>query len=508
MKCGGFLIDFYHQFLSEQSTIAIMNISLAKNTSPIESNVDCVVIAIYEGQLSNAAQVVDDACGGAISKLLTLGHFTGKKKTIETLYHVQGLAASRLMLVGCGAKDSFDSKLAGGLAFMVGKQLKKLQANSAEVWLLESFSDDTAVQAGQQFVSRLLASQYELNDYKTDYEKPDASLESVAIAGLSADQGIRYGEGVARGVELAKNLANQPGNVCTPTYLAEIATKLGKDNAQLTVEVLEEADMEALGMGALLSVSRGSEEPAKLIIMNYQGAGDSGKPVVLVGKGITFDSGGISLKPGAKMDEMKFDMGGAASVFGTMQSIVAMQLPINVIGIVASAENMPSSRATKPGDIVTSMSGKTIEVLNTDAEGRLVLCDALTYVERFDPKVVVDIATLTGACIVALGHHICGLISNDDELAGDIMLAGEQCNDQAWRLPMNSDYTKQLKSEFADLGNIGGPGGGTITAGCFLAEFTKDYTWAHLDVAGTAWQGKAATGRPVPLLTQFIINQL
>ena len=485
-----------------------MNISLAKNINPVESNVDCVVVAIYQDQLSHAAQLIDDACQGVITQLLALGHFTGKKNTIEMLYHVDGLSASRLMLVGCGKKDELNNEAVGKLALHVGQQCKKSHIRSAEVWVLESFVGDVATQAAQQFISQLWASQYELMDYKTNNKDASVCLETVVMAGLASEQGIIYGRGIATGVALAKNLANYPGNVCTPTYLAKTAEKLAIDQPQLTVEILEEADMEALGMGALLSVSRGSEEPAKLIIMNYQGAGDDSQPVVLVGKGITFDSGGISLKPGSKMDEMKFDMGGAASVFGTMQSIMDMKLPVNVIGVVASAENMPSGRATKPGDIVTSMSGKTIEVLNTDAEGRLVLCDALTYIERFNPKVVIDIATLTGACIVALGHHICALISNDDELASTILSAGEQCDDKAWRLPMNSDFTKQLKSEFADLGNIGAGGGGTITAGCFLAEFTKEYTWAHLDVAGTAWQGKAATGRPVPLLTQFIINQL
>ncbi|MCK5725809.1 MAG: leucyl aminopeptidase [Thiotrichaceae bacterium] len=480
-----------------------MNISLSNNTSPLVTDLDCVVVPVYAGNLSGSAKQIDEASKGAISQLLALGHFYGRKSSTEILYHLQGVSTSRLLLVGCGNPYIFDSKVAGELAKTVAVELKKLKVASAEIWLLESLNDE---QAAQQFISSLLDSQYELLDYKN--KESTQSLETIALAGTNSEQGMRYGEGIASGVTLAKNLANHPGNICTPTYLAKTAKTLAKQHDKLSVEVLEEVDMEALGMGSLLSVSQGSVEPAKLIIMNYQGVDDGSQPIVLVGKGITFDSGGISLKPGGKMDEMKFDMGGAASVFGTMQAIVDMQLPINVVGVVASAENMPSSRATKPGDIVTSMSGKTIEVLNTDAEGRLVLCDALTYIERFNPKLVIDIATLTGACIVALGHHICAIISNNDNLADSIMSAGEQCQDKAWRLPMNSDFTKQLRSEFADLGNIGGPEGGTITAGCFLAEFTQKYTWAHLDVAGTAWSGKAATGRPVPLLTQFIINQL
>ena len=330
------------------------------------------------------------------------------------------------------------------------------------------------------------------------------SLGSAA-AGKALDQGAAMG----RGINEARELANLPGNICTPSYLAQHARKLGREQAKLSVSVLEEKKMKELGMGSLLSVSAGSDQPAKLVVMHYKGGKAGQKPYVLVGKGITFDSGGISIKPGAKMDEMKFDMGGAASVFGTLRTVTELQLPINVVGIVAAAENMPSGSATKPGDVVTSMAGKTIEVLNTDAEGRLVLCDALTYAGRFKPRVVIDIATLTGACVVALGSHATGLYANEDKLAEELLAAGTESHDRAWRMPLWEDYQKQLDSNFADIANIGGPGGGSITAACFLARFAEDYHWAHLDIAGTAWDSapKGATGRPVAMLSQYLIEQ-
>ncbi len=490
-----------------------------KEVSPVSFKTDCVIVPVFtkeggkEAEHSFASKEIDKQATDIISGVIDTGDFTGRKGCIELLYNPAGIEATRVMLVGCGNKANFELETLHDVMQKVGKSLKVMKLEQAVIWLAEPMAKEHQYQAVQQIITTLSACFYALSDYKTDKnatEKP--TLNEVIIAGIAdidAEQAIAQGTSMAVGVELAKNMANQPGNVCTPTYLAENAKKLAEQHNSISVEVLEEADMEALGMGSFLSVSKGSKEEGKFIIMHYKGATETNdQPVVLVGKGITFDTGGISLKPGAKMDEMKFDMGGAASVLGTVQAIASMKLPLNVIGVIASAENMPSSVATKPGDIVTSMSGKTIEVLNTDAEGRMVLCDALTYVKRFDPAVVIDIATLTGACIVALGHHICGLISNDDTLAVDLMMAGEDSLDQAWRLPYNEKYTKQLKSEFADLGNIGGPTAGMITAGCFLAEFTKDYQWAHLDVAGTAWAGKAATGRPVPLLTQYLINRL
>ena len=323
-------------------------------------------------------------------------------------------------------------------------------------------------------------------------------------------RGLKQGEAVAGGMALARELGNLPANICTPTYLAEQAQALGRAHKNLNVKILGEAQMKRLGMGSLLSVSAGSSQPARFIIMEYKGGPASLKPHMLVGKGITFDSGGISLKPGAAMDEMKFDMCGAASVLGTMSALCELGPKINVVGLVASSENLPSGSATKPGDIVTSMSGQTIEVLNTDAEGRLVLCDALTYAERYKPRSVIDIATLTGACIVALGSVVSGLMSNDDKLADTLYDCGLTALDPVWRLPLWDEYQKQLDSNFADIANIGGPKAGTITAACFLSRFTKKYKWAHLDIAGTAWlQGKekGATGRPVPLLVEYLMSR-
>jgi len=315
---------------------------------------------------------------------------------------------------------------------------------------------------------------------------------------------------IANGIEQAKNLSNLPGNVCTPSYLANIAQQLGKQHQSLNVKVLTETQMEKLGMGSLLSVSRGSRQEAKLITLEHQGGKKSQQPVVLVGKGLTFDAGGISIKPSSGMDEMKYDMCGGASVMGVMQMCAELNLPINVTGIIPTSENLPDGDANKPGDIVTSMAGLTIEILNTDAEGRLILCDALTYAKKFKPAVVIDIATLTGACVVALGKHNSGLLGNNDQLINDILNASNTSNDKAWQLPLGQEYQEQLKSNFADLANIGGPAGGTITAACFLSRFTEDYPWAHLDIAGTAWnsgENKGATGRPVHLLSQFILNR-
>jgi leucyl aminopeptidase len=325
----------------------------------------------------------------------------------------------------------------------------------------------------------------------------------------SAEIGLANGQALAAGVSLAKDLGNLPPNVCTPTYLAEQALALGKTH-QFKVEVLEHDALKKLGMGSFLGVAQGSEEPPKFIIMQHLKGKKEQKPVVLVGKGITFDTGGISLKPGSDMDEMKYDMCGAASVIGTFKAIAAMNLPLNVIGVIPTCENMPDGRATRPGDVLTSMSGLTIEVLNTDAEGRLILCDALTYVERFEPSAVIDVATLTGACVIALGHHASGLFSNNDALAAELLQAGEVALDRAWHMPMWDDYQSLLDSNFADMANIGGRAAGSITAACFLARFAKKYDWAHLDVAGTAWKSgkeKGGTGRPVPLLTEFLVQR-
>lgn len=488
-----------------------MNYSTISNLPAPQAEGDCLLLAVYQDkQLSAAADAVDQATQGAITTCLGFDDFTGKAGETQLLYQTEGLKAKRVLLVGAGEKDSFDE-------FAVNKATKTaLQnlSNQSITTIVSYLGDDLADDANTAVTQSVLGaadSRYKFTIHKSD-NQPEAPVQTLTFAfskditGL--DDVLNNASGMALGCELSRNLSNQPGNVCTPTYLAETAMDMAATFDALSVEVLEEADMEKLGMGSFLSVSQGSDQPGKMVILQYNGAADDQAPVALVGKGVTFDTGGISLKPGASMDEMKFDMVGAASVLGTIKACAKMKLPINVVGVLAAAENMPSARATRPGDIVTSMSGKTIEVLNTDAEGRLVLCDALTYVGKYKPRLVIDIATLTGACIVALGHEICAVIANDQSLADEIMTSGKTIGDQAWQLPMNETYQKLLKSAHADIGNIGGKTAGTITAACFLAHFTNDYRWAHLDIAGTAWQGKDASGRPVPLLTQFLIDQV
>ena len=473
----------------------------------------CAILPVFgKKALSTAAQQVDKACDGAVSAAIDLGDFSGKSGQTCMLPGVGG--NKRLLLVGCGDKSKFDRAAARELAKAISKALASCEASEATV-----YCSDLEVKDGDpQWLLAWLARHFTCTAYRytETVSKPKPAqklarvvLEAGSLSTGAAQKALDQGLAVGLGINEARNLANLPGNICTPSYLAQHARKLARGEPRLNVSILEEKKMKELGMGSLLSVSAGSDQPAKLVIMHYKGGKSAQKPYVLVGKGITFDSGGISIKPGAKMDEMKFDMGGAASVLGTLRTVTELGLPINVVGIVAAAENMPSGGATKPGDVVTSMAGKTIEVLNTDAEGRLVLCDALTYAGRFKPQVVIDIATLTGACVVALGAHASGLYANDDKLAEALLAAGTESHDRAWRMPLWDDYQKQLDSNFADIANIGGPGGGSITAACFLSRFTGDYHWAHLDIAGSAWDSapKGATGRPVGLLSQYLIEQ-
>lgn len=472
----------------------------------------CAVLPLYrDGKLSGAARNLDKASGGAVSAALALGDFAGKSGQ-STLLPGAG-KIKRILLVGCGDKDKFDRDAAREMAQTAFTALKGTSAGDA-LLLTTGISIEGA---DEDWLLEMLARHFTAGTYRytrtLGKPKPAVSLARVTVAvkgGKSgADKALARGAATGAGINDARELADLPGNVCTPGYLASHARKLARGNGKMKTQVLDEKKMRELGMGSFLSVTAGTVEPAKLIVIEYNGGRKGDKPYVLVGKGLTFDSGGISLKPGAKMDEMKYDMGGAASVLGTMRAISEMDLKLNVIGVIAAAENMPGGRATKPGDVVTSMSGKTIEVLNTDAEGRLVLCDTLTYVERFKPAAVVDIATLTGACVVALGEHASGLYANQDALAEQLLSAGVESHDRAWRMPLWPEYTKQLKSNFADLANIGGPGGGSVTAACFLSEFTEKYDWAHLDIAGTAWSGapKGATGRPVGLLTRYLVDR-
>jgi len=485
----------------------------AANAATLQT--DCVVVGVYKhSKLSASAIQLEAASNGAITAHLQLGDFTGEKCRTAMLYHLPGVTAKRTLLVGMGEKDKLTLDSLTMITQAAVNVLKTAQADHATSFLTDETATDFMESALRSSVTAVADALYTFDHYKSkkDETAPPA-LSSWTLAHTDATDFstiTQQGAAIAAGMKLCRDLANSPGNVCTPTYLAEIAQELATSSDHVKLSVLEEADMEALGMGSFMSVSKGSDQPGKMIILHYHGGNAGEAPFALVGKGITFDTGGISLKPGGAMDEMKFDMGGAASVLGTLAACIAMRLPLNVVAIIAAAENMPSGRASKPGDIVTSLAGKTIEILNTDAEGRLVLCDALTYLERFRPVGVIDIATLTGACITALGHHTSGLLGNNDALADAVLKAGKQANDEAWRLPMGDKYQDQLKSNFADMANIGGTAAGTITAACFLSRFTESYPWVHLDIAGTAWKSgaaKGATGRPVPLLCQVLINR-
>ncbi len=487
--------------------------------NPAQLETACVVVPVLEGDLSGAAARLDDASEKLISQLIERGDFKPELGNTLLVPFAPGLGAQRLLLVGFGNEDKLDeSRFKRGLdAAMIA--LLKLPIEDAAFAGVNELSIELR---DADWKARMLAESALRNAYRfTEMKsKPGEPVSLTRLSVVSADKGQRaeleaglhIGAAIGEGVSEARTLGNLPGNVCTPRYLGERAEQLGQASAgALKVTVLGEEELEALGALSLLSVGRGSEEPSRLIMMEYRGAEDENEaPHVLVGKGITFDTGGISLKPGAGMDEMKYDMGGAASVFGTMRTVLALKPKLNIIGIVASAENMPDGRATKPGDIIKTLKGLTVEVLNTDAEGRLVLCDALTYAERFEPASVVDIATLTGACVIALGNHATGLISNDDDLALDLLDAGEEAWDRAWHMPLWDEYQSQLDSNFADIANIGGREAGMITAGCFLSRFADTFPWAHLDIAGTAWMSgkqKGASGRPVGLLTQYLLDR-
>ncbi|CAN7486468.1 leucyl aminopeptidase [Pseudoduganella sp. LjRoot289] len=487
----------------------------AKNTIA-SAKTGCVAVAVFENKkLSQAAKALDSA--GEITAALKSGDITGKPGTALLLRGLKGAAADRVLLVGLGSDEAVSEKsFASGVQAAI-KVFSTLGAADAIIALpMEEVKERDAAWAIRTVVQAGRESIYRTDSQKSKKDPAPAGVKKLALAvannaanKLTLSQAVA----IANGIELTKDLGNLSANVCTPTYLANTAKKLAKDFA-FDVEILDRKQLEALKMGSFLSVTNGSEQPPKFIVLKHKGGKAKDAPVVLVGKGITFDTGGISIKAGPGMDEMKYDMCGAASVLGTFRAIGEMGLKSNVIGVIAACENMPSGRATKPGDIVSSMNGLTIEILNTDAEGRLVLCDALTYAERFNPAAVIDIATLTGACIVALGHHNSGLFTRDDAahnaLAEELLAAGKASGDTAWRLPIGEQYNEQLKSNFADLANIGSPGGASCTAAAFLENFTRKYNWAHLDIAGTAWKSggaKGATGRPVPLLANFLINR-
>lgn len=477
----------------------------------------CLVVGVTnKRKLSDSAKQLDALANGFISKLLSRGDITGEIGDSLMLHDVPGLNAERVLLVGCGKMNEINHQKYHNIIENASTALSNANIKNAVISLADL---DNKVLSNSMQIRLGTEALHQTNYRFSELPKDKApSLTKVALhfadkrtaAMKKAKLALQVGNAIGKGRNTSRDLGNLPGNICTPTYLAKQANHYDKTYPKLKTTVLNQKEMEKLGMGSLLSVSKGSRTPPKFIVMQYNGGKKADRPYVLVGKGVTFDSGGISIKPGAQMDEMKFDMCGAAGVMGTMVSVNELKLPINVVAIVPSVENMPDGAASKPGDIVTSMSGQTIEILNTDAEGRLILCDALTYSEKFKPKAVIDVATLTGACVIALGAHPAGLLSNQQKLADQILAAGTECGDRAWQMPLWEDYQDQLKSNFADMANIGGREAGTVTAACFLSRFTKKLNWAHLDIAGVAWHGgakKGSTGRPVPLLTQYLMER-
>lgn len=489
-----------------------------KTSQPESLKSDLLVALVFGKNLSNTAKAIDKASKGGIQKVVKLGDFTGKEEQSLLLADLTGVSAKRVLLVGGGDPSKLQGSKLKKLFSAIFKAAKGTTAKHLSLYLEDLPHEEIGLELLHRIATQWASNYYySFNEFKSKKDDSESSKTPPQIQWMSTEKisasikkSVTQGEAIGEGSNFARTLGNLPGNICHPTYLADQAKAMGKSYEKLTVKVVDEKQLEKMGAGAFCSVAKGSDQPGKLILMEYKGGKANAKPHVLVGKGITFDTGGISLKPGLAMDEMKYDMCGAASVFGTMKAILEMNLPINVVGTVVAAENMPSGGASRPGDIVTSLSGQTIEILNTDAEGRLVLCDALTYVERYKPASVVDIATLTGACVVALGDHASALYSNDDNMAEELLQAGKTAQDRAWHMPLWDEYQPQLDSPFADMANIGGPKAGSITAACFLSRFTKEYKWAHLDIAGVAWETaptKGASGRPVGLLTQYLMNQ-
>jgi len=489
-----------------------------KSGSPEKQRSACVVVGVFDNRkLSLSAELIDRASNGYISEIIRRGDMEGKLGATLLLHNVRGTLADRVLLLGLGKERDFRDKEFRSAIKSVVKLLNETGSYEAVVYITEekvkrrevAWRIEHAVVVAMEAVYRFDQMKSEKSEVRRPLRKLTLSVpqRSDLAAGEAASA---RGLAIAHGMDLARDLGNLPGNVCTPTYLGERALALAQEFPDIKTTVMERKEIEELAMGSFLSVTNGSDQPPRFIVFEYRGSPRKQRPVVLIGKGITFDTGGISIKPAGDMDQMKFDMCGAASVFGVLRAVAELKAKVNVIGLVAACENMPSGRATKPGDVVTSMSGQTIEILNTDAEGRLILCDALTYAERYEPEAVVDIATLTGAIVISLGHVAAGMFSNNDTLARNLLAAGDEAYDRAWQMPLWDDYQEALDSNFADFANVGGRAGGSITAACFLSRFAKKFDWAHLDIAGVAWkEGKAkgATGRPVPLLTTWLLAQ-
>jgi len=489
-----------------------------KSGSPEKQRSACVVVGVFDNRkLSLSAELVDRASNGYVSEIIRRGDMEGKLGSTLLLHNVRGTLSDRVLLVGLGKERDFRDREFRAAIRSAVKLLNETGSYEAVVYLTEEkvkrrevpWRVEHAVIVAMDTVYRFEQMKSEPAEVRRPLRKLTLSVPQRSDL-ADGEQAAARGLAIAHGMDLARDLGNLPGNVCTPTYLGERAKELAASFPELKVQVLEPAEIEALGMGSFLSVTRGSEEPPRFIVLEYMNSPRKARPLVLVGKGITFDTGGISIKPAPDMDHMKFDMCGAASVLGAMRALAELKPELNVVGLVPACENMPSGRATKPGDIVKSMSGQTIEILNTDAEGRLILADALTYAERYEPEAVVDIATLTGAMVIALGHVAAGVFSNNDTLSRALVAAGEESYDRAWPMPLWDDYQEGLKSNFADFANVAGRPGGSITAACFLSRFAKKYDWAHIDIAGVAnkeGKEKGATGRPVPLLVTWLLTQ-
>lgn len=489
-----------------------------KSGSPEKQRSACIVVGVFEPRrFTSVAEQLDNISEGYLSNLLRRGDLEGKAGQMLLLHHVPNVLSERVLLVGCGKERELDERQYRQIIKKTINTLNETGSMEAVCFLTELHvkGRDTywKVRHAVETTNDTLYSFTAMKSKKDEARRPLRKMVFNVPTRrelTTGEKAIEHGLAISAGIKTAKDVSNMPPNVCNPLYLRDQAKDLEAEYKNLTIETVGEKEMAELGMSSYLAVGRGSANESIMTVMHYKGGVPGQNPIVLVGKGLTFDSGGISIKPGEAMDEMKYDMCGASGVLGTMHALVQMQLPINVVGILAGCENMPDANAYRPGDILTTMSGQTVEVLNTDAEGRLVLCDALTYAERFEPEAVIDVATLTGACVVALGKHATGVMSNHNPLAHELINASEQSSDKAWRLPLWDEYQEQIESPFADISNLGGRDAGTITAACFLSRFTKKYHWAHMDIAGTAWLGgknKGATGRPVAMLSQYLMNK-
>jgi leucyl aminopeptidase len=490
----------------------------AESGAARRTRTDCVVIGVHDdGVAAGSGAAIDALLSARIARITAAGDFTGRLGETLMLPDLGKGPAARALLVGLGGAKTWSRRNYRKALTSAANAALKAPVSDVIVAFADAETPDTDAYYRARFVAEQFThAAYRVPAIRSAKKAKAPQLKTVRVIGSAAEladtrRGLRDGSAIGAGASLTRDLANLPGNVCTPTYLAREAERMAREHTSVHCKVLGEREMRRLGMGSLLSVTAGSAQPPKLIVLEYRGRGAKADPIALVGKGVTFDTGGISLKDPGGMDEMKFDMTGAASVFGAIKTMALLNAPIRVVGIIPAVENMPSGTATKPGDIVTSMSGQTIEVLNTDAEGRLILCDALTYSRRFKPREVVDIATLTGACVIALGAHNSALMSNDDGVAESLLAAGQRSSDTCWRMPLAEEYQEQLKSNFADFANVAGRDGGAITAACFLGKFTVGIKWAHLDIAGTAYvtgAAKGATGRPVPLLVDYLLAKL